>query len=111
MSPILVPTLAELRTELARLDHIRALASAQQDANPDDKALDEAWDVATDACWGALDQIAALPASSLADLRVKAYAFNWSAELLDGEPFHNPTNSEEQIMRQLVAGLLDERIA
>jgi hypothetical protein len=111
MSPILVPTLAELRTELDRLDAIRRTLSAQTDAAPDDKAAAAAWDAATDACWRTLDAIAEIPAASLPDLRVKAYGLAWSARLLDGEPYYNPCPGEEKILRQLVAGLLDERIA
>lgn len=111
MSPILVPTLSELRVELDRLDAERIKASATSDADPTDRTLNKAWELSIDACWAVLDQIAATPAASLADLRVKAHAFNWSATLLDGEPYHNPSGGEEQIMRQLVAGLLDERFA
>lgn len=111
MSPILVPTLSELRVELDRLEAVRATASAAHDANPEGEGLEQAWEATTDACWHVLDQIAALPAASLDDLRVKAHAFNWSASLLNGEPYHNPTDEEEQILRQIVAGLLDERIA
>lgn len=44
-------------------------------------------------------------------MRVKAYAFNWSAELFDGELVHKPDRKRGQIMRQLAASLLDERIA
>ncbi|WP_108462263.1 hypothetical protein [Devosia naphthalenivorans] len=111
MSPILVPTLAELRVELDRLDGQRRAASARNNADPNDRALETAWNDAATACWHVLDQIAALPASSIADLRVKAYAFDWSARLLDGESYYNPSDGEEAILRQLVSGLLDERIA
>ena len=111
MSPILVPTLAELRTELDRLDAIRRDLSVKTDAAPTDEAVQAVYDTATDACWRTVDAIADIPAASLADLRVKSYALDWSARLLDGEPYHNPCAGEEKILRQLVAGLLDERIA
>lgn len=100
MTPILVPTLAELGIELQRAEGVRA-------------ALDstgKVYDAALMHCWSILDQIAELPAASIADLRIKARAFDWSAQLLEGEPYHNPSDGEEKIMRQLVAGLLDERI-
>lgn len=104
MSPTLVPTLAELRDELDRLDAVRR-AAEQRNAD------DGAYEAALTACQHILDQIAAIPAASLADLRIKAYAFNWSANLLDDEPYENPSDGEMLIMRQLVAGLLDEGVA
>jgi len=107
---IVTPALAELRQELDRLDAARALASARNDADPNNADLTASWAKALSACWAALDQISVIPASSLADLRVKAYAFDWSARLLDGEPYGNPTAGEEHIMRQLVSGLLDEAL-
>lgn len=111
MTPILVPTLAELWIELGRADSERVALSAQNDANPDDDSVQKAWEQKADHCWAILDQMAELPAASIADLRIKARAFDWSARVLNGEPYHNPSDGEEKIMRQLVAGLLDERIA
>ena len=96
-NPILVPTLAELAIELGRADANRAALES-----------DPGYDAALLHCWSVLDQIAELPAASLADLRIKARAFDWSARLLDDEPYHNPSDGEQKIMRQLVAGLLDE---
>lgn len=100
MTPILVPTLAELGIELQRAEGVRAALDS----------TDKVYDAALMHCWSILDQIAELPAASIADLRIKARAFDWSAQLLEGEPYHNPSDGEEKIMRQLVAGLLDERI-
>lgn len=104
MSPTLAPTLPELRDELDRLNAERArIENGDCDGDEYDRALK--------ACWHVLDQIAAIAAVSIADLRVKAYAFNWSAELMDDEPYENPSDGETLIMRQLVAGLLEEEIA
>jgi hypothetical protein len=100
-APILVPTLNELRVELDRVDSIRSALSVES----------EDYDAALSACWSLLDQIAELPAWTLADLRVKAYAFDWSARLLQDEPYRNPSSGEEKIMKQIVSGLLDERIS
>ncbi len=111
MNPILVPTLAELRVELDRAEGIRAAIAAKMDDQPETDELTAKRDQAEAACFSLLNQIAAISAASLADLRVKAHAFNWSARLLDDEPYRNPTDGEVQIMRQLVIGLLDERIA
>lgn len=105
------PALAELRQELDRLDIIRADISARNAASPNDEALWAELDKLSTACLSILDQVAACPATTLSDLRIKAHVFNWSANLVDGESYTSPTDGEEQIMRQLVAGLLDERIA
>lgn len=100
MSPILVPTLAELWIELGRAEAIRAATSTATDD----------YEPALKQCWHILDQITELPSASIADLRIKARAFDWSARLIGDESYNNPSDGEEKIMRQLVAGLIDERI-
>jgi hypothetical protein len=89
MNLILVPTLAELQVELDRAD------GARRSVLHDEKA----YQAAVTQCWQVLDQIAGMPAACLADLRVKAYAFDWSARLLDDEPYCNPSPGEELILR------------
>lgn len=103
MMPLLAPTLAELRVELDRANGLRA-------AIPDDAPSSE-YDAATKYCWAVLDQIAETAVTSLADLRIKAYAFDWAARLTEDEPYHNPSDGEAKIMHQLVAGLLDESLS
>ncbi len=111
MSPILTPAIVELRAELERADAERSAIWAKADANPHDDVIQKAYNEALLYSWKVLDQIAEIHAASLADLKVKAWAMDWSAKLLDDEPYHNPSDGEEKIMRQLVAGLLDERIS
>ena len=53
-----------------------------------------------------IDRIAATPATSLADLRVKARALRWYHETVEG-PEHG-THTSEALAAQLVAGLLSE---
>lgn len=101
MNPILVPTLAELRIELDRANAVRLAVPRGHEA---------AYEAALTCCWAIIDEIAELPASCLADLRVKAYAVDWSARVLEDEPFGNPSEGERKMFQQLVAGLLDERL-
>ncbi len=97
------PRTKVLSEALDDAEALRSTASIQHDAG---KMSDIEYDVALKACWDALDAIAAEPAVTLGDLRLKAKAFDWSARLLDDEPYSNPSDSEEKILRQLVAGLL-----
>lgn len=99
MTPLFVPTLTELEIKLQLAETSRAVS----EDNPN-------YEAALMNCWSILDQIADLPARTLADLRIKARTFDWSAQLLEGEPYRNPSDGEVKIMRQLVAGLMDERI-
>lgn len=112
MSPILVPTLAELRVELDRLQTKSAQAwtsirgefgSIEHDASCD-RAV-----AASAAVDDTVEAIAALPAASLADLRVKAYALDFLDRTC--EPFEYVATTDLTLIRQLIAGLLDERIA
>lgn len=108
MSPILVPTLAELGIELSRAMGVEQAALARwhqirdAGATPDEAACDEAYRVISDLT----DQIAAIPAASLADLRVKALAMDWHNRTVEA-----PEDFWQHLGAQLVAGLLDERIA
>lgn len=101
------PSLAALALELARVDAIRAALS--DDAGNHAAGTQHQYDAALLDCWAVLDRIAEAPATSLPDLRIKARAFDWSARLLDDEPYRNPSEGEEKILRHLVSGLLDER--
>lgn len=102
--PDLTPSL-RMTALLEALDHadaIRSTASADLDAG---KEVD--YDGPLKACWAALDAIAEEPTGSIGDLIIKAKAFDWSARLVDDEAYSNPSDGEEKIMRQLVAGLLE----
>jgi len=90
---------------LEALNHADAIRSTAETDQAAGKTVD--YDAALKACWDALDAIANEPAGSIGDLRVKAKAFDWSARLLDGEPYNNPSEGEEKIVRQLVAGLVE----
>lgn len=104
-------TLAALKAALDQAGRGRDAAQAACDAAPQSDEVHSVFDGAISRFWGIIDQIAAVTPSSLADLRVKAYALDWAARLTDDEPYHSPSDGETLILKQLVAGLLDERIA
>lgn len=112
MTPILVPTLAELGIELGKA--MAAEDAAYQAWLPQyhagngtaDTAESKEADRTSDVVSGIIDQIAALPAASLADLRVKAMAMDWHNRKVE-----TPHDFWTRLGAQLVAGLLDERIA
>lgn len=109
MSPILVPTLAELGIELQRARAAYARAVADEDAGRIPSSPDGASDTAAESIALLRSQIAEIPAASLADLRVKAAALSY---WLEGSSLYDPRwANEETLSAQLVAGLLDERIA
>ena len=95
------PRMATFLEALHHADAIRLTAEADQAG----KSVD--YVAISKACWDALNVIANEPAGTIGDLQIKAKAFDWSARLLDGEPYHNPTEGEEKILRQLVAGLME----
>ena len=109
MSPILVPTLAELGIELERALAALALAVEVESANPEMGHANCASDQFAELVGHLSSEITALPAASIADLRVKARALSyWQAgSRIDDQRWPN----EEALSRQLVAGLLDERIS
>lgn len=112
MSPILVPTLAELGIELGkamaiekeahRAWHVLYDAGRGLGITPESDACDAAYLVVSDLT----DQIAAIPAASLADLRVKAMAMEWHNRTIE-----KPDDFWTRLGAQIVDGLLDERIA
>jgi len=111
MNPILVPTLAELSTELEReialLKMLEAALNEQEAmsgrAVPKGDASDIAYNSAVDRCCTLAREIAELPAQTLQDLRVKAQALAWHA-FPDGR---EPAPADERLAFQLVRGLLD----
>lgn len=112
MNPILVPTLSELGVELQRAMAIEAAAHqawrALYDAGNHSNDLPEldAVERAGEAIYDIIEQIAAMPAASLADLRVKAIAMDWHNRMVE-----TPEAFWEKLGAELVAGLLDERLA
>lgn len=106
MAPI-HPSLSALALALERAEAHRA---ALETTAPSYDGNVPGYDAALSHCWSILDQIADTRATSLADLRILARAFNWSARLLDDEPYRNPSEGEMKIVRQLVTGLLDEKM-
>lgn len=113
MNPILVPTLAELRIEI---DRVHGEAEATYYSIRDDmpagqqEALGQKWEALADQRDQTLAAMAALPAASVADLRAKAYALALMDRITEGEVVESPSDDEAKLMRQLIAGLLDERI-
>lgn len=111
MSPILVPTLAELGIELGKAIAVENAAHARwlplyeagnaMANSPEDHACQTAYAAASDLT----DQIAAIPAVSLADLRVKALAMDWHNRTIE-----KPDDFWSSLGAQIVAGLLDQRV-
>jgi len=111
VTPILVPTLSELGVEFVRaygLERVALTAAADADARKGDP-LEVAYEQAVAFTSSIIDQIAAMPAASLSDLRVKARALDWYHQTVEGPDFGR--YPDERLVQHLVAGLLDERIA
>lgn len=112
MSPILVPTLTELGVELSRaiavenVAHARWLPLYEAGKAMANSPEDDACQAASGAISDLTDQIAVIPAVSLADLQVKAMAMDWHNRTIE-----KPEDFWTLLGAQLVAGLLDERIA
>ncbi|UXN74473.1 hypothetical protein N8D56_04850 [Devosia sp. A8/3-2] len=113
MSRILVPTLSELRVELdqARAALLAADAECDRVSGTAEQEADAVYSARSNVFWELVRQISAQPAASLADLRVKAHALQQAGELTDWEMFNSPTVSEAALIRQLIVGVADERIA
>ena len=109
MSPPLVPTLAELDIELQHALAALNEALVAEEADPSLAVANGASDQAASRIYDLSAQIEALPAFSMEGLRAKARALAyWQAgSTLETERWSN----EESLSRQIVAGLLDERIA
>jgi hypothetical protein len=97
----LVPSakLVDLKAHLDAAEARRAAADADQEVSYVD------YDAVAKACWDVLSAIADEEPATLGDLCVKAQTFQWSAGRLDDEPYTNPDDGEEKIMRQIIAGL------
>lgn len=104
MTPILVPTLAQLSIELsiakARYDDINRRWNAGEEG------LNDLLDETSDECVDIAEAIAELPATSLADLRIKARALTFGGSYLD----EKGQVTEDRLIAQIMSGLLDERI-
>lgn len=111
MATILVPTLVELGIELGKAIAVENAAHAQwlrfyqagrvMANSPEDDACQAAYDAISDLT----DQIAAIPAVSLADLRVKAMAMDWHNRTIE-----KPDDFWSCLSAQIVAGILDPRV-
>lgn len=107
-----VPTLIELGSELDRLQSIsvRAWGSiAGAVGEPEHDALCDAAVAASGAVDHTIEAIATTPAVSLAELRVKARTLH----LLDqsSDALEHLAEIDAKLIRAIVAGLLDERVA
>ena len=111
LSPILVPTLAELSDELERAIAALTDAEAALDAReaatgvavPKGDAMDNAYNEACSACSDLVCEIANQPAQNANDLRVKARALEWHV-FPDGQ---EPSIFDERLAFQIVRALLD----
>lgn len=111
MTPMLVPTLAELACELdqavASYKIIDAAMTEREAvtglAVPKGDPMDDAFNAACDRCSGLVLEIANLPAQTAHDLRTKARALEWHA-FSDGQ---EPATYDERLAFQLVRALLD----
>lgn len=112
MSPILVPTLAELGIELDRAVAVEteahrawlALHQSGREAKRSPEAA--ACDAASEAVSDLIDQIAGIPAATIADLRVKAMAMEWHNRTVEA-----PDDFWTRLGAQIVDGLLDSSVA
>lgn len=112
MSPILVPTLSELQIELEKSIAVQIKAFDSYEWAVLEGAVlpvfEDAVQAAANATGTLVSQITTMPASSLADMRVKAFALNWLHAKVGGvERFR----CEHRLAEQIVAGLLDGVIA
>lgn len=107
MSPILVPTLAELDIELGKAKARYDAVTVRWNAGERSDEMDELLNHTADECIDIASAIAALPAASLEHLRIKARALTFGGSYLDVD---NPVNYE-RLIAQILTGLLDERIA
>ena len=108
MTPILIPTLAELDIELNRtVAAFDAAARAHHAQLHDGNSQDEVAHAALEA-FEVVTQIIDLPAASISDLRVKAKAL---AQLFAAVPDSQPVGIEQRrLCQQIIDVLLDERI-
>ena len=115
MAPILVPTLTELGIEFDHaygLERAALTAAAEADADASKgEPLEVAYEQAVAFTSSIIDQIAIVPAASLSGLRVKARALDWYHRTVEGPSFGKGQCPDERLAQQIVAGLLDERIA
>lgn len=112
MNPILVPTLAELGIEFDRAyaaERVALTAAADSDASRGDP-LEIAYEQAVGLTSSIIDQIAAIPAASIADLRVKAKALDWYHQTVEGPNFGKGPCPGELLAQQLVAGLSSDEV-
>jgi hypothetical protein len=103
MTPILVPTLDELAVEFERCAAIYRAADVASRAEPDSLERDVTADAACSVMVTICEQIAGLPAQTMAHVRLKARALDWY-EFLDGK---EPTSPDARLAYQLVRAILD----
>ena len=108
MSPLLVPTLAELDVELNRTVAVFNAASSAHHTQPDDgNRQDEVAHAALKA-FEVVTEIIHLTAASIPHLRVKAKALR---HLFNAVPESRSVGIEQRrLCQQIIEGLLDDRI-
>jgi hypothetical protein len=108
MTPVLVPTLAELDIELHRTVAAFDAAASAHHAQPNDSNYQDAVAHAALEAFEVVTQIIHLRAASIPDLRVKARAL---AQLFTAVPDSRPEGIEQRgLCQQIIDGLMDERI-
>lgn len=103
MTPILVPTLDELAVEFERASAAERAANALCVASGEGRAEGFAYDEACSALGEVCQQIAELPAQTMAHVRLKARALAWQS-FPDGQ---EPAPVDERLAFQLVRALVD----
>lgn len=96
--------MAALGMELDQAVAAYEVAAAAHRANPDDDECQNAIAIAALDAFGVVSRIAAMPATTIQDLRVKARAL---AQLFDAVPDSHPSGVEQrQLCQQIIDGLM-----